>query len=98
MDLVLADKELEECELRTKEAIRRWGPVVGDHDVQRVVLLADAPTFEAVHQIRSLRLHKLTGDRKDDYAITLHGRWRLVISPVREREVLIQEVTNHYGD
>ena len=98
VDIAFASNDLEECGRETAKAIRRWGAVVGDRYVQRLVLVAGAPDFDALHTIRSLRLHKLTGNRKDVYAIVLQGRWRLLLSKVGERQVLVLEVSNHYGD
>ena len=98
MDIAFADNDLEECARETAKAIRRWGPVIGDRYVQRVVLIAAAPDFEALYQVRSLRLHRLAGGRSETYSLVVHGRWRLVLSKTSEREVLIREVSNHYGD
>jgi plasmid maintenance system killer protein len=56
------------------------------------------PTFEGLFTYRLLRLHKLSGDRQDTYAATIHGRWRLILRKISETEILIEEVSNHYGD
>ena len=49
---------------------------------------------------RHLGLHPLTGDRKGQYAVTLHDRWRLIftIHGTPPSRVHIEEVTIHYGD
>jgi plasmid maintenance system killer protein len=42
-------------------------------------------------------LHLLPGDRKGQHAMTLQGRWRLIVT-VEGDTVIVEEVTNHYGD
>ncbi len=98
MDLEFRDGDLEACAKETKLAVRRWGADVGDKYVQRLVILNNAPDFQSLYQLRFLRLHKLEGDRRDFYALTLHGRWRLLVSLLGEKRVRIEEVSNHYGD
>jgi plasmid maintenance system killer protein len=53
--------------------------------------------FSKLFDMASLRLHPLTGDRQGFYALTLSGRWRLILT-VEGDAVIIEEVTNHYGD
>jgi len=37
----------------------------------------EAETLEDLGQLRSVGLHKLTGDRKGQWAITVNGPWRI---------------------
>ena len=36
-----------------------------------------APTLRAISPLRSVGLHKLKGNRKDQWAITINGPWRI---------------------
>ena len=80
-------------------AIREWGPVVGRRYVTRITELYDAKDFQTATQVRSMRLHPLRGQAEGRWAINLTGAWRLIISRgASEQEIIIEEVSNHYGD
>jgi len=86
------------CYQESDRAIRRWGPDIGRRYIQRIQVLYAAKRFSDLSTIRSLRLHALKGEREGQYAMTLLGRWRLVVVPVGEDKVRLEEVTSHYGD
>jgi len=48
--------------------------------------------------MRHLRLHQLTGDRQGQWALDLTERWRLVVGVPAPDTVMIEEVSQHYGD
>ena len=78
---------------------REWGPQVAHRYIQRIEQIEAMPTFHSLFSIRSLRLHPLKGGRQGQYALTLVGRYRLII----ERDdapdaVIVSEISNHYGD
>ncbi|MEX2431173.1 MAG: type II toxin-antitoxin system RelE/ParE family toxin [Dehalococcoidia bacterium] len=98
MNIIFANRLLKEAASDRGKAIRQWGPDAGKRYGLRITQLANAPSFQALHTVAALRLHKLTGDRKDTYSITLHGRWRIVVSCPSAKEIRVEEVTNHYGD
>ncbi|MBI2917244.1 MAG: type II toxin-antitoxin system RelE/ParE family toxin [Chloroflexi bacterium] len=98
MNIAFADRDLEACAREMRRAVRRWGTDVGSRYPQRLVVLAAAPDFSALYKLQFLRLHKLSGEYEGKYAIMLHGRWRIILSRLSEQEVLIEEVTHHYGD
>jgi proteic killer suppression protein len=98
MEVVFGSPELVKCYQESDRAIRRWGPDVGRRYVARINALYAAGRFSDLYTIRSLRLHPLKGEREGQYAITLIGRWRLVVVPVGEDKVRLEEVTQHYGD
>ncbi len=93
-----ANRTLEECATDLRRAVREWGPLVGDRYPQRLTIISSVPNFEALYAYRMLRLHKLSGDRQERYAVALHDRWRLILRKISETEVLVEEVSNHYGD
>jgi plasmid maintenance system killer protein len=46
-----------------------------------------------------LRLHHLSGQRSGQFSIVLDRRWRLILTLLEEENrIIIEEVTNHYGD
>ena len=67
--------------------------------IRRVDLLSEIDEFHMLYTLRTIRLHRLSGQRSGQFAITLNRRWRLVISYIEdENRVVIEEVTNHYDD
>ncbi|MBI2171822.1 MAG: hypothetical protein HYU30_07380 [Chloroflexi bacterium] len=91
MNIRFADGDLEECATDVRKAVRRWGPVVGDRYSQRLAIISSVPTFEGLFTYRLLRLHKLSGDRQNTYAATIHGRWRLILRKISETEFWLRE-------
>ena len=98
MEVVFASRYLERCFLDVSEAIREFGEPVGLRYIQRIKILAAANSLHELSSARSLRIHPLRGDRRGEWAITLQGRWRLVVELVDEHTVRIKEVSVHYGD
>ncbi len=98
MEVVFGSRSLRRCYEQRAEAARGWGPVVGRKYIARVNVLYAVKEFNDLRSVRSLRLHELKGQRKGQYAITVHDRWRLIIVQVAEGKVRVQEVTQHYGD
>lgn len=45
---------------------------------QRLAELDAAPSLAAITPLRSIGLHKLKGDRKGRWAISINGPWRIV--------------------
>lgn len=45
---------------------------------QRLAELNGAPSLAALSPLRSVGLHKLTGDRKGFWAVRVNGPWRIV--------------------
>lgn len=80
-------------------AIREWGASVGRKYVTRINQLYAARDFQEAGNIRSMRLHPLKGSRKGELSIYLTGRWRLIVTrDETEEHVIVEEVSNHYGD
>ena len=67
--------------------------------IQRVNTLYATEQFNEIYKIRTLRLHKLSGSRAEQFSIALDRRWRLILTYVEEEgKIRIEEVTHHYGD
>jgi len=72
---------------------------VGQKYIQRITVLMAAEKFADLFQIRALRLHDLEGDREGQYALSVHERWRLILTFDKAQETLfVEEVSKHYGD
>jgi plasmid maintenance system killer protein len=98
MEVKFGTRQLMRCYEESSRAMRRWGPDVGRKYIARINSLYAAKKFSDLYTIRSLDLHQLKGGHSGQYAITLHGRWRLILVPEREDAVRVEEVTKHYGD
>jgi len=83
-----------------KEAFRAYGQDVGKKYIMRVVTLQRATSFDDLCKITSLHFHPLKGNRKGEYAITLVGKWRLIITNDGDEFDIakVEEVSDHYGD
>ena len=98
MEVHFATNRLKRCYENSTRAFQEWGPDVARRYIQRVETLYAVERFEELYTIRALRLHPLTGDRAGEYAITLIGRWRVIVVSECDHQVHVKEVTNHYGD
>ena len=99
MEVEFGNRQLQRCYESRREATRRWGHSVGAKYIEWVGLIIETPDFQDLFAFRFLRLHRLRGDRKGSYAMTLHGRWRLIADYDETNDVIvIREVSNHYDD
>jgi plasmid maintenance system killer protein len=98
MKVLFASRQLMRCYEDSDRAMRKWGPNVGRKYIARVQALYAANKFSDLFTIRSLAVHELKGGHEGQYAVILHGRWRLVVVPEGEDTVRVEEVTHHYGD
>ena len=98
MEVHFTTNRLKRCYEESKRATQEWGPEVARRYIQRVEILYAVERFEELYTIRVLRLHPLTGDRAGEHAITLLGRWRMIVTNEGERSVRVKEVNIHYGD
>lgn len=97
MDVSFRDRQLLRRYEDELEANRAWGHVVARKFVQRINQLAAVRDPRELYALRSLRLHQLTGDRAGRWSIVLHGPWRLEVT-IGGNEIMVEEVSNHYGD
>ena len=88
---------LQRCAQEESLAHREWGPDVGRAFLRRIATIRNVSEFRKLFDIASLRLHPLTGDRQGSYAMTISGRWRLIVT-VEGDTAIIEEVSHHYGD
>ena len=99
MRIRFSSRRLQRCAQVEREAIRRWGPAVGRAYVQRVRTIERATSMQSLYAVRAMNLHPLTGDRRGQLAIRLTGRARLIVEPGgSDDEIVVVEVSDHYGD
>lgn len=83
----------------SSRAVQDWGEEVARKYIIRVNELRRIEDLNGAYQIRAMRLHPLKGDRRGRLSIRLTGRWRLIVTRGdTEESVIIEEVSNHYGD
>lgn len=97
MEFVFTDDEFLARYVDVALAVRAWGDLAGHAYVRLLDTMAAADTVSNLHRIASLRLHQLKGLRREQWAMTIHGRWRLVVR-FEGDVVFVEEVSNHYGD
>ena len=92
--------ELQEAYTTRKKAVKLWGKVVARKYVQRIDTLYAATSADDLFRIPPLRFHPLGGDKEGKYALTVHDRFRITVA-FEDRaltEMVVEEVSKHYGD
>lgn len=97
MDVQFAGSQLARRYDVSRDAVRAWGPDVARRYIQRINQIMAAPNVSALSSLTSARFHPLKGTRRGEYALDLHGRWRLIVT-IEGDTVTVQEVSNHYDD
>ena len=99
MEVEFKTNQLKLCYEESAKAVQKWGPVVGRKYVTRINELFAVKDFQEAFNLRSMRFHPLKGGRKGEFSIYLTGRWRLIVTKGKtEEHVIIEDVSNHYGD
>lgn len=97
MRLSFADLRLARAYADPTVAVRLWGDIVARRYVQRVEVITSATDTADLGALAALRLHPLKGRRTGQWAMVLHGRWRLILTIEGQRATIL-EVSNHYDD
>ena len=99
MEVIFKSRQLQRCYEESARAVQRWGPEVARKYITRVKQLQALATFHQAYNLSAMELHPLKGARMGELAMTLTGRWRLIVRRGKSEEsVIIEEVSNHYGD
>ena len=100
MEIRFKTKKLEKQYISSSEAIKAYGLQVAKKYITRINILQSANSFEDLYSMPTLKFHPLTGDRKGEYAISLTGYYRLIITQDGETFDIakIEEVSKHYDD
>lgn len=80
MELSFAKAKLRKLCTSSSELIQRYGPRQGRMILDRLNELEAAPTLAAAKQIPHLHVHQLTGDRAEQFAVTVVQPYRLIVS------------------
>jgi len=100
LEIRFRTKKLEKQYLSYKEASKAYGQQVAKKYIMRINMIKAAKCFDDLYAIPTLKFHPLVGKRKGEYAITLTGFYRLIIT--NDGEIFdiarIEEVSKHYGD
>lgn len=100
MEVRFKTKKLQKQFENSKDAIKVYGVDVAKKYINRVTLLKSAKSFDDLSKIPQLKFHPLTGDRKGEFAISLTGFYRLIITNDGDTFDIakIEEVSKHYDD
>ena len=99
MRVTFANNRLRQCFENYNQAQREWDVAVAKKYIQRITWIVNADNFNDLRQIRSLRLHQLSGQRAGQFAVDLNNRWRIILVYDENQDTVhILEVINHYGD
>lgn len=88
-----------------KTAIRKLGGRMTDKLFQRIMEIRAADNLLILKGLPSPRCHRLSGDRKDQYAVDLVHPKRLILVPIFEEgeineetvtDVVIQEIIDYH--
>jgi plasmid maintenance system killer protein len=112
IDIAWADRKLAKACASDGQGRRRWGPDQWKLLKRRLASLEAARTLEDMDGVPG-RCHQLRADRRDEFAVTLLGSYRLVFVPDhdptptlphggidrgRVTRILITEVVDYHGD
>ncbi len=99
MELDFRTSKLRRCYGEQRMAARTWGPVVGQKYIERITVIKAAQKFSDLFALVFLGLHPLTGDRRGQHSMTIHRKWRLIVTVSESEDSLVaEEVSDHYGD
>ncbi len=100
LEIRFKTKKLEKQYMNHKVAQKAYGQQVAKRYIMRINAIKAAKCFDELYAIPTLKFHPLEGNRKGEYAITLTGFYRLIIT--NDGEIFdiarIEEVSKHYGD
>ncbi|WP_294956925.1 type II toxin-antitoxin system RelE/ParE family toxin [Sulfurovum sp.] len=100
MEIRFRTKKLEKQYLNHREASKAYGQQVAKRYIMRINIIKMAKCFDDLYTIPTLKFHPLEGNRKGEFAVTLTGFYRLIITNDGETFDIarIEEVSKHYGD
>jgi proteic killer suppression protein len=100
LEVQFKTKKLQKQYECSKNAIKRYGVDVAKKYINRVNVLKSAKSFDDLYKIPQLKFHPLNGNRSGEFAISLTGFYRLIITNNGETFDIakIEEVSKHYDD
>src|SRR5205823_1216841 len=82
--ILYRSRHLQQCAAQEREAVRAWGPQVGRRYVERLGTVRTAEKLDDLFTFQQLHFHPLTGDRAGQYACSLTGAWRIILTSPEE--------------
>lgn len=69
----------------------------GEKAARRMDLLEAADSIRDIPPLASINLHKLSGDRKDQWAISVNDPWRICFTPEKDGFKDVEVTDYHSG-
>jgi len=73
----------------------RFSGLDRERAIELLNMLDAAPSLQAISPLKSVGLHRLTGDRKGQWAITVNGRWRICFR-FQDGDAFEVEITDYH--
>lgn len=92
--------KLERAYQKTKDGVRLLGPKIHRKYVGRINLIEAAQSLDELHTLPVLKWHPLKGDRAGQFAVSLTGNFRLILTVDDDapNTVCVEEVIDYHGD
>ena len=84
MKIVLSTRKLQKACQDERSLSHRWGPRLGPRVGQRLQELAAFENLGDVPTAPPFRRHQLAGNRDEQFAVNLDGKWRLVFDTAND--------------
>jgi len=78
MTITYNNNKLEKSVSDLKNINKNYGKITGKKILERLDILESADNLLIINEIEVLRLHKLGGNKKNQWSIDLHQNWRLL--------------------
>ncbi len=100
MDIRFRTNKLEKAYLNSNDGVRLLGAERHRKFVQRIDLIGEARNIDELSILPGLHWHPLKGNRAGQFAVTLTGNFRLILTIVEDtpNTVCVEEVTDYHGD
>ena len=100
MEIKFKTNKLQKQYENSKDAVKAYGMDVAKKYIQRVNILKSTKSFDELYKIPQLKFHPLTGNRNGEFAISLTGFYRLIITNDGDSFDIakIEELSKHYDD
>ncbi|PIU26291.1 MAG: plasmid maintenance system killer [Candidatus Aquicultor secundus] len=98
MDVEFKTNRLKKCYENHREAVRKYGKVVGLNYIACIDLIYSVNDVNELYAFPQYYFHPLREDREGQYALELTGRMRLIVTLKGDelQIVRIEEVSKHY--
>ena len=81
MEISFKTSQLEKDLNSEKRLVKKYGPARARFIMRRMLVLRNANTLSDVPHLPPERCHQLSGDRAEQFAVTIKDQWRTVFAP-----------------